>query len=108
MSEGYSRRDFLAGVLVSGTLSAAALYLAPGGRPLPSVSLALLTGTDSTGARQLLVDMWNQTNPNTTVNLKPVTGSTVDQRNEMIVAAESGTADILNLDIIDIPYFASR
>jgi multiple sugar transport system substrate-binding protein len=111
MSAEYSRRDLLAGVLVAGTVSATALYLAPGGRPLPSIGLTLWTGADPTGptgARQLLAEMWNGANPNAPVTLVTKPGSSIDQRNEMQVAAESGIADVLNLDMIDIPYFAGR
>src|SRR5262245_29149256 len=99
MSEGYSRRDFLAGALASGTVSPAALYLSPGGRPLPPIDLTLRTGADPTGAHQLLVDMWNLANPNATVKLVSDNGSSIDQRNAMEVAAENGTADVLNLDM---------
>jgi multiple sugar transport system substrate-binding protein len=108
MPDGYSRRDFLAGVLAAGTLSAVAVYFSPGGRPRPSFSLTLASGTDSTGARDRLLDMWNAANPDSGVELMPVSGSTLDQKNKMIAAAEKGTADILNLDTINIRYFAER
>jgi ABC-type glycerol-3-phosphate transport system substrate-binding protein len=108
VSEGFSRRDFLAGVLATGTLSATATYLAPGGRPLPPVRLTLMTGHDPTGGRNLLIDMWNQANPNTSVLVDPVGGSTLDQRDAMISGALSGRADILNLDLIHIPHFADE
>lgn len=104
----YARRDFLAGVLATGTLSAAAMYFAPGGRPIPSVTLKLVTGEDPTGAHELLISIWNRANPRTTLLREEVTGSTADQRAAMISRATSGNADILNLDIIDIPYFQSK
>lgn len=108
MSERYSRRDFLIGALTSGTLTAGALYLLPGGRSTPAIELTLATGADNTGARQLLVDIWNMVNPTVTVRLHTVRGATGDQRGEMEDLAENGQADIVNLDIIHIPYFASR
>jgi len=108
MSLMYSRRDFLAGVLATGAISAATMYFAPGGRPLPPVGLKLVTGEDPTGARDLLISIWNQANPRTTLVPDEVTGSTADQRAAMISRATSGNADILNLDIIDLPYFQSK
>jgi len=108
MDRRYSRRDFLAGVLATGTLSAAAMYFAPGGRPIPSVTLKLVTGVDPTGARDLLIEIWNRANPRKTLEREEVTGSTADQRAAMISRVTSGNADILNLDIIDIPYFQSK
>lgn len=108
MPGSYSRRDFLAGVLATGTLSAAATYFAPGGRTIPPVTLRLVTGVDPTGARDLLILMWNQANPHTTVTTVEVEGSSTDQRNAMASRVTSRDADILNLDIIDIPYFQSE
>jgi ABC-type glycerol-3-phosphate transport system substrate-binding protein len=108
VAEDFSRRDFLAGVLATGTLSAAVTYLAPGGRPLPRVQLTLMTGEDPTGGRDLLIDMWNQANPDTNVRVMPVEGSTLDQRNAMIGGALNGSADVLNLDIVHIPFFAQE
>lgn len=108
MSQEYSRRDFLTGVLVCGTLTAAGTYFLPGGKSLPHIELNLVTGTDPTGARKLLIDMWNRANPNTTVKLDSRGGPTADQRSQMLTEAKNGTADIVNLDIIDIQYFASE
>lgn len=108
MSERYSRRDFLIGALTSGTLTAGALYLLPGGRSTPAIELTLATGADDTGARELLIDMWNRANPNATVRPHTLRGDTGDQLREMDGLARSGQADILNLDIIHIPYFAGH
>ncbi len=108
VSESFTRRDFLAGVLATGTLSAAATYYAPGGRPPKSAPLRLMTGDDPTGGRQLLVNMWNQANPETNVIVETVSGSTLDQRQAMIGGALSGSIDVLNLDIIHIPHFAQH
>jgi len=108
VSEGFTRREFLAGVLATGTLSAAATYLLPGGRLRPSVTLTLVTGVDPTGGRQLLIDLWNQANPDTFVKVEEVTGPTLDQKDKMIGAAQEGHADVLNLDIIHIPHFAQQ
>jgi multiple sugar transport system substrate-binding protein len=108
MTFEYSRRDFLAGVLATGTLAALGTYFAPGGRPGPSITLRLVTGRDLTGARDLLISQWNRANPRARVDVEVVTGSTVDQRDAMRSRVTSGNADILNLDIINIPYFASH
>jgi multiple sugar transport system substrate-binding protein len=106
MPERYSRRDFLIGALTCGTLTAGSLYLLPGGRSTPAIELTLVTGADDTGARELLVNMWNRANPTATVRTIVVQGDTGDQRREMVGLARSGQADILNLDIIHIPHFA--
>jgi multiple sugar transport system substrate-binding protein len=108
MPDTPSRRAFLLGVLSCGALTAAATYFTPGGKPTPSVRLTLLTGADSTGGRDLLFDMWNAANPDTQVNVIEVPGQTADQRKRMSDAAANGSADVLNLDIIDIPEFAGR
>ncbi|MGH3565042.1 MAG: extracellular solute-binding protein [Pseudonocardia sp.] len=104
----FTRRDFLAGALATGTLSAIGTYLTPGGST-PSVNIKFVTGSDSSGVRNLLVSMWNQANPRATVIVDEVGGeSTRDQRNAMISRAESGSADVLNLDVIHIAYFRER
>jgi multiple sugar transport system substrate-binding protein len=108
MSLEYSRRDFLAGVLATGTLAAVGTYFAPGGRPGPSITLRFVTGVDLTGARDLLISQWNRANPRARVQVDEVIGSSPDQTAAMISKVTSGNADILNLDIINIPFFASR
>jgi multiple sugar transport system substrate-binding protein len=108
MTFEYSRRDFLAGVLATGTLAAVGTYFAPGGRPGPSITLRFVTGRDPTGGRDLLISQWNRANPRARVEVDEITGSTVDQRDAMISRVTSGNADVLNLDIINIPYFQSR
>jgi multiple sugar transport system substrate-binding protein len=108
MTFSYSRRDFLAGVLATGTLAAVGTYFAPGGRPGPSISLRFVTGRDPTGGRDLLISQWNRANPRARVEVDEITGSTRDQRDAMISRVTSGNADVLNLDIINIPYFQSR
>ncbi|MDI1461140.1 extracellular solute-binding protein [Catellatospora sp. KI3] len=107
MSQPHSRRNFLMGAISSSALTAAALYFMPGGRPLVPAGLTLWTGADSTGGRQLLFDMWNKANPDAPVKVETDPGRTGDQKQRMINAAVDGTADILNLDIIDIPEFAA-
>lgn len=108
MPERFSRRDFLTGVLFTGTAAAAATYFAPGGRAIPSVVLNFVTGVDPTGARDLLILMWNRANPSTKINIDPVEGSTADQRMQMLGRAQVGAADILNLDIINVSLFKSQ
>ncbi|WP_249997556.1 extracellular solute-binding protein [Actinoplanes sp. M2I2] len=99
MTELYSRRSFLAGVLTAGTLSAAAGYVLTRREP---VQLKLASGVDSTGGRRLLVTMWNELNPGARIELKEVNSSTRDQYDTFL-----GTqADIFNLDVIHIPRFA--
>ena len=106
--ERFSRRDFLTGVLFTGTAAAAATYFAPGGRAIPSVVLNFITGVDPTGARDLLISMWNRANPSTRINIDLVGGSTADQRMQMLGRAQTGAADILNLDIINVSFFKFR
>lgn len=101
----FSRRDFLAGALATGTLSAAATYLTPGGRAISTAEIRFVTGVDLTGARDLLIEMWNRANPRSTVTVTVVDGSTVDQSNTMIDMVTAGGVDVLNLDIIAIPHF---
>jgi multiple sugar transport system substrate-binding protein len=101
----YSRRDFLAGVLATGTVAAVGTYFAPGGR---SITLNFVTGEDPTGARDKLVDMWNRANPRAFVRITQLSDSTGDARAAMISQVESGDADVLNLDVIDIPFFQKQ
>jgi multiple sugar transport system substrate-binding protein len=51
--------------------------------------------------------MWNQANPEFPVSIEIDPGRSGDQRRSMTKAADNGTADILNLDIVDIPEFAA-
>jgi multiple sugar transport system substrate-binding protein len=104
----FSRRDFLAGALATGTLSAAATYLTPGGHAISSAEIRFVTGVDPTGARDLLVEMWNRANPKSTVRVNLVKGTTLDQRKAMVDLVNKGAADVLNLDVIDIPYFQEQ
>jgi multiple sugar transport system substrate-binding protein len=99
MAELYSRRSFLAGVLAAGTLSTAAAFLSTRTSP---ITLKLVTGADSTGGRGLLVSMWNELHPNTTIQMDEVNSTTNDQF-DIFVESES---DIYNLDTIHIPKFA--
>ncbi|RKR85847.1 carbohydrate ABC transporter substrate-binding protein (CUT1 family) [Micromonospora pisi] len=108
MPDQYSRRSFLAGVLTCGTLSAGAIYLLPGGRSLPTIELRLTTGRDPTGARDLLIAMWERANPRTKVRLDIVSSGTLDERVQMLSRAQHGQADIVNLDVIHIPEFARQ
>jgi ABC-type glycerol-3-phosphate transport system substrate-binding protein len=99
MADLYSRRSFLAGVLTAGTLSTTAVYLSA---RTPSITLKLATGADSTGGRRLLIDTWNELNPNTTIEMEEVPSSTNDQFEKF----KEKRADIYNLDTIHIPRFA--
>ncbi|WP_422752139.1 extracellular solute-binding protein [Micromonospora sp. WMMD708] len=109
MSEQYSRRSFLSGVLTCGAVSATAVYLLPGGHRPPPVELRLATGTDPTGARELLLAMWNQANPDTPARLTDeIEGGSGDEHTRLLAAARNGRADILNLDVVDIPEFAAQ
>lgn len=103
-----SRRAFLIGVLSCGAMSAAVTYFRPGGKPAPQVRLRLLTGSDSTGGRKLLFEMWNEANPDTPVDVVVAEGPTGDQKRQMLDAAVNGTYDLLNLDIINIQEFAAQ
>jgi len=104
----YSRRSFLSGVIATGTLAAVATYAAPGGRLQSRVELRLSTGGDPTGARDLLVSMWNETNPQTIVRVDPIDSGSGDERRIMLEKAAAGEADLLNLDIVDVPEFATK
>lgn len=113
MSDHYSRRSFLSGVIACGALTASALYLSPGGRRNGSSSepmtVRLITGGDSTGGRQQLYDRWKAQHPEIRLQVLPaITSGTGDERTVMLEAARNGRADILNLDVIHIPEFAQR
>jgi multiple sugar transport system substrate-binding protein len=101
MADIYSRRSFIAGVLTAGMLSTAAGYLFTRRTP---VTITLVTGADTTGARDLLINLWNRLHPGVTIEVVKVNSSTVDQFDKF-----AGTdADIYNLDVIHIPRFAAR
>ncbi|MBB2941886.1 multiple sugar transport system substrate-binding protein [Actinoplanes lutulentus] len=99
MVELYSRRSFVAGALTAGMLSTATGYLLTRSEP---VTLVLATGADPTGARQLLVSMWNRLHPDITIEVVEVNSSTMDQYAKFTETR----ADIYNLDVIHIPRFA--
>ncbi|GAA4599280.1 multiple sugar transport system substrate-binding protein [Actinoplanes octamycinicus] len=101
MPDLYSRRSFIAGVLTAGMLSTAAGYLFTRRTP---VTLTLVTGADSTGARDLLINLWNRFHPDVTIEVVEVNSSTADQYDKFV----STKADIYNLDIIHIPRFSAR
>ena len=108
----YSRRSFLTGALACGAFSAASVYLLPGGRgPLlvtPDVHLNLVSGHDPTGVRADLIRQWNLANPHVQVTITTVvTTGTTDERQVMKGRAESGMADIINVDVIHVPEFAA-
>ena len=113
MPTRYSRRSFLTGVLACGTFSAAAAYLLPGGQgPVlvtPDVTLKLMSGEDLTGVRDALIKEWNDTHPHIQVDtVAAIATGTTDERAAMLGSAESGTADIINLDVIHVPEFAAK
>jgi multiple sugar transport system substrate-binding protein len=99
MTELYSRRSFLAGVLTAGMLSTSAGYFLT---RRESITLTLATGADPTGGRDLLITMWNEQNPQTRIVVKEVNSSTRDQFDKF----NQTRADIFNLDVIHIPRFA--
>jgi multiple sugar transport system substrate-binding protein len=99
MVELYSRRSFVAGALTAGTLSTAAGFLLTRREP---VKLKLATGADPTGARQLLISMWNSLHPDIAIEVAEVNSSTGDQYAKFTETQ----ADIYNLDVIHIPRFA--
>lgn len=79
--------------------------------PTPSVTgaatpLTISTGDDSTGARKLLIDLWNQANPAVPVRIDPLPLSSSDQYTKIKVDALK--ADILNLDAPWVPRFAAE
>jgi multiple sugar transport system substrate-binding protein len=98
MTELYSRRSFLAGVLTAGMLSTSAGYFLT---RRESITLTLATGVDPTGGRELLVTMWNLLNPDTQIKPIEVNSSTRDQYDKFVETR----ADIYNLDVIHIPRF---
>jgi multiple sugar transport system substrate-binding protein len=100
MPEHYSRRSFLAGVVTVGMLSSAAGYVFNRREP---ITLTLATGADSTGARSLLITMWNELNPDARIVVKEVNSSTQDQFDKF----DQTKADIFNLDVIHIPRFVA-
>jgi multiple sugar transport system substrate-binding protein len=99
MPDLYSRRSFLAGALAAGTLSTTAGYLFT---RTSSITLTLATGDDPTGGRDLLITIWNELNPNTTIAVEVINSSTSDQFDKFTKTR----ADIYNLDTIHIPRFA--
>jgi multiple sugar transport system substrate-binding protein len=101
MAELYSRRSFLAGAVTAGMLSSAAGYAFTRREP---ITLTLATGADPTGSRALLINIWNELNPDTRIVVKEVNSSTRDQFDKFILTR----ADIFNLDVIHIPRFADE
>ncbi len=101
MTDLYSRRSFLAGVLAAGTLSTSAGFFLTRRSP---VRLTLATGADPTGARDLLIGMWNTLHPDITVVAEVITSSTQDQYYKFT----QSKADIFNLDVIHIPRFVAE
>jgi len=100
MTDLYSRRSFLAGVLAAGTLSTTAGYALTRRSP---VRLTLATGADPTGARDLLIQMWNALHPDITLVAEVISSSTQDQYAKFTETK----ADIFNLDVIHIPRFVA-
>src|SRR4051812_40610116 len=107
MTESYSRRSFLNGVLACGTLTAATTWLIPGGRAhTGSTDTAHLTlATGPSAGWDVLTDLWNRDHPQTDVTVKVIQGQTEDVSNTMYAMANSGQVDMVNLDVIDIARF---
>lgn len=104
---GFSRRDFLVGALATGTLATIGTYFTPGGSTPGEVTINFATGAEPSGALDLLVNLWNQANPRARVTVVPAGDeSTSDQRDAMIGMVANRAADVLNLDVINVPYFA--
>ncbi|GIF37518.1 extracellular solute-binding protein [Actinoplanes xinjiangensis] len=102
MGELYSRRSFLAGTLTAGLLSSAAGYVFTRRDP---VTLTLATGAEPTGGgRNLLINMWNELNPDIRIAVREIPSSTQDQ----FAKFTETKADIYNLDAIHIPRFAAE
>jgi multiple sugar transport system substrate-binding protein len=111
MFDSYSRRSFWAGATACAALAAfdgRAQTAKRRTRPSGRVSLKLVTGDDPTGARQTLVAAWNEANPQTQVAYEPLKLNAWDQYQTMKAYAKNGGADILNLDIVNIPEFAAN
>src|SRR5690242_9769274 len=69
-----------------------------------SITLTLATGADPTGARQILIEIWNKLNADTQISVLPVPSSTQDQFDKFTETP----ADIYNLDVIHIPRFVAE
>lgn len=82
-------------------LSTAAGYLLTRREP---VTLTLATGNDDTGARQLLVTMWNNLHPDVRIEVIEINSSTRDQYDKFIGIRP----DIYNLDVIHIRKFVQE
>lgn len=111
MTNQYSRRSFLAGVVATGLATAGTIFVLPGGRSRTDSDtgqLRLWTGTDLTGARTAIVDMWNEANPDATVVTGIVPGGSRGEHDGMVDRIRNGAADIVNLDVIDIREFAKK
>ncbi|GIF38990.1 extracellular solute-binding protein [Actinoplanes xinjiangensis] len=96
----------VAGAVLGGTMPAAL-------RPSAATSgeLVIVSGVEDGegGARQALIDLWNQTHPDRLARIELVSGSADEQHDAMIRYAkgeEPVKADILNLDVTAIAEFA--
>ncbi len=104
VTEPYSRRSFIVGVLTCGAVTASATYLLSD--PGPDITLRIGSGSDDSGGRQLLIEQWNEAHPEALASILEFGSSTSDQRLELRNAARSHGVDIVNLDVIDVPEFA--
>lgn len=72
--------------------------------------LVIMSGRDDSvgGQRQVLIDEWNQRNPDNPARIIELSGLADQQRNEMVKHAQSGksTVDIYNLDVTWTAEFA--
>ncbi|MFI5843968.1 hypothetical protein ACIA8K_30155 [Catenuloplanes sp. NPDC051500] len=106
LAHQYSRRSFLTGVAVTGIGSAWAGNLLGGERS--DAPLRVACGEDRSGARGLLIDMWNARNRRFPATIVPVAGSAQDQLDAMRGHADAGTVDLLALDVSHLAEFADN
>jgi multiple sugar transport system substrate-binding protein len=106
LAHQHSRRSFLIGVGVTGIGSAWAGRLFEGDRS--DAPLRVACGEDRSGARDLLIQMWNARNRRFPATIVKVDGSTQEQLNTMRQHAKDGTADLLALDVIHLAEFVAN
>jgi multiple sugar transport system substrate-binding protein len=111
MMRSRSRAVLLAGALlasgcggpgVTGTLASAASLSGQG-------PITFVTGADTIGYLQPLLDRWNAANPGGRVTLIQLPADADDQHAQMVanLQARNGLYDVLNMDVVWTPEFAS-